>query len=240
MKRSIFAATVFVCLCAVASVFGQTVTSRVSGTVKDTADAVVPGAKVTVIDSATKKEQSTQTSDEGSFTISDERPGTYIVIVERNGFKKLEVRNVLVHVDISAVLNMVLEAGGIAETVSVTSTGTESLIRSEDAKLSTTIDVKQVQDLPLNGRNPITIAGGMAGVSTNSNVRTAVINGLRGSFSNITWDGIEINDNLVRTDALFGVNTPSVAGVAEFTLTTQNAGPDEGLGIAQVKFTTPR
>src|SRR5207237_6859332 len=173
-------------------------------------------------------------------TISDVRPGTYIVIVERNGFKKLEVRNVLVHVDISAVLNMVLEAGGIAETVSVTSTGTESLIRSEDAKLSTTIDVKQVQDLPLNGRNPITIAGGMAGVSTNSNVRTAVINGLRGSFSNITWDGIEINDNLVRTDALFGVNTPSVAGVAEFTLTTQNAGPDEGLGIAQVKFTTPR
>jgi len=80
----------------------------------------------------------------------------------------------------------------------------------------------------------------MAGVNTNTNVRQSVINGLRGSFSNITWDGIEINDNLVRTDALFGVNTPSVAGVAEFTLTTQNAGPDEGLGIAQVKFTTPR
>src|SRR5262249_40411649 len=113
-------------------------------------------------------------------------------------------------------------------------------IGSENAKLSTTIDVKQVQDLPLNGRNPITIAGGMAGVATNANVRTAVINGLRGSFSNITWDGIQVNDNLVRTDALFAVNTPSAAGVSEFTLHTQNAGPDEGLGIAQVKFTTTR
>jgi hypothetical protein len=71
-------------------------------------------------------------------------------------------------------------------------------------------------------------------------VRQSVINGLRGSFSNITWDGISINDNLVRTDALFGVNTPTVVGVAEFSLTTQNGGPDDGLGIAQVKLTTPR
>src|SRR3989441_7705925 len=63
---------------------------------------------------------------------------------------------------------------------------------------------------------------------------------MRGSFSNITWDGIEINDNLVRTDSLFGSAAPTVSGVAEFTLTTQNAGPDEGLGIAQVKLTTPR
>ncbi len=136
--------------------------------------------------------------------------------------------------------SLTLEAGGIAETVSVTASDAQSLIRSEDAKLSTTVDVKQVQDLPLNGRNPINLAGGMAGVNTNTNTRTASINGLRGSFSNITWDGIEINDNLVRTDALFGVNTPSVAAVAEFTLTTQNAGADEGLGIAQVKLTTPR
>jgi hypothetical protein len=100
--------------------------------------------------------------------------------------------------------------------------------------------VKQVQDLPLNGRNPINLAGGMAGVNTNTNTRQSVINGMRGSFSNITWDGIEINDNLVRTDALFGVNTPSVASVAEFSVTTQNAGADDGLGIAQVKLTTPR
>ena len=219
----------------------QVVNSRVSGLVKDTAGASVPGAKIVLTDTATKDTKEATTSEDGNFTISDVRPGTYTVLVEATGFKKLNVTNVTVHVDTPVVLNsLTLEAGGIAETVSVTASDAQSLIRSEDAKLSTTVDVKQVQDLPLNGRNPINLAGGMAGVNTNTNTRQAVINGMRGSFSNITWDGIEINDNLVRTDALFGVNTPSVAAVAEFSVTTQNAGADDGLGIAQVKLTTPR
>ena len=226
-------------MCSVA--ISQTVSTRVSGVVKDTAGATVPGAKVTLIDTSTKDQKTATTSDEGTFSIPDVRVGTYIVTVEATGFKKLQVNNIEAHVDIPVVLNgLVLEPGGVAETVAVTATDAQSLIRSEDAKLSTTVDVRQVQDLPLNGRNPINLAGGMAGVNTNSNIRTSAINGLRGSFSNITWDGIEINDNLVRTDSLFGVNTPSVAGVAEFTLTTQNAGADEGVGISQVKFTTPR
>ena len=192
------------------------------------------------MDAATKGEDTTITNDEGYFVFTDVRVGTYTVSAERTGFKRAEVRNVAVHVGTPANLSIDLEAGGVTETVSVTASDAQSLIRSEDAKLNTTIDVRQVQDLPLNGRNPINLAGQAAGVNTNTNVRQSVINGLRGSFSNITWDGISINDNLVRTDALFGVNTPSVAGVAEFSLTTQNAGPDEGLGIAQVKLTTPR
>lgn len=226
--------------CLAFSVSAQQVTTSVKGLVKDTNDAIVPGVKVTLIDTATRDEKSATTKEDGTFVITDVRVGTYSLIAEGAGFKKLQVSNIEAHVDIPINLNLVLEAGAIAETVSVTASEAQSLIRSEDAKLSTTIDVKQVQDLPLNGRNPINLAGGLAGVNTNTNVRQSVINGLRGSFSNITWDGIEINDNLVRTDSLFGVNTPSVAGVAEFTLTTQNAGPDEGLGIAQVKFTTPR
>src|SRR6266496_813377 len=228
-------------LCFICSnLFAQTANTRVTGTVKDTAEAVVPGARVTLVDTGSKEQKTVTTNEEGSFTFTNVRPGTYMISTEATGFKTTEVRNVLVHVDTPAVLSLVLEAGGVAETVSVTASDSQSLIRSEDAKLSTVIDVRQVQDLPLNGRNPINLAGGAAGVNTNTNVRQSVINGLRGSFSNITWDGISINDNLVRTDSLFGVNTPSVAGVAEFSLTTQNAGPDEGLGIAQVKLTTPR
>jgi len=240
MKRSIFVAAVIVCLSALTSVIGQTVTSRVSGVVKDSADAVVAGATVKLTDNSSHEIKVVTTNDEGVFSFTDVRVGSYSVTAERANFKKKQVTGIEVHVDTPVQLNIVLEPGGIAETVSVTASEAQTLIRTEDAKLSTTIDVRQVQDLPLNGRNPINIAGGMAGVNTNTNIRQSVINGLRGSFSNITWDGIEINDNLVRTDSLFGVNTPSVAGVAEFTLTTQNAGPDEGLGIAQVKFTTPR
>ena len=242
MRRIVLSA-LGVCLFAMAAAsvsFAQTVNGRVTGTVKDTSEAVVPGVKITLTDTKTKQERTAQTNGEGFFIIVDVPPGPYTVVAERAGFKKAQVLDVQVNVDKPAVLTVVLEAGGITETVSVTASEAQSLIRTVDAKLSTTVDVKQVQDLPLNGRNPILIAGGMAGVNTNTDVRNAAINGLRGSFSNITWDGIEINDNLVRTSSLFGVNTPSVAGVAEFQLTTQNAGPDEGLGIAQVKFTTPR
>jgi hypothetical protein len=220
--------------------FSQTTNTRVSGTVKDSSGSVVPGVTIKLVDVATKGEETTVTNDEGYFIFADVRVGTYVVSAERAGFKRAEVRNVAVHVGTPAILSIDLEPGGVTETVSVTASEAQSLIRSEDSKLNTTIDVRQVQDLPLNGRNPINLAGGAAGVNTNTNTRGAVINGLRGSFSNITWDGISINDNLVRTDSLFGVNTPSVAGVAEFSLTTQNAGPDEGLGIAQVKLTTPR
>lgn len=218
----------------------QTTSSRVTGTVKDSSGSLVPGVSIKLVDVTTRGENTALTNEEGYFVFADVRVGTYTVSAERTGFKRAEVRNVAVHVGTPANLNIDLEPGGLTETVSVTASEAQTLIRSEDAKLNTTIDVRQVQDLPLNGRNPINLAGGAAGVNTNTNVRGAVINGLRGSFSNITWDGISINDNLVRTDALFGVNTPTVAGVAEFSLTTQNAGPDEGLGIAQVKLTTPR
>src|SRR5262249_8278973 len=160
-----------------------------------------------LFDTATKEQKTATTNEEGIFVITDVRPGTYLLTVEATGFKKLQVNNVDVHVDTPVILNsLTLEAGGVTETVSVTASEAQSLIRSEDAKLNTTVDVRQVQDLPLNGRNPINLAGGMAGVNTNTNTRQSVINGMRGSFSNITWDGIEINDNLVRTDALFGVN----------------------------------
>jgi hypothetical protein len=220
--------------------FSQTVNSRVSGTVKDASEAVVPGVKVTLTDSSTKQERMAQTNEEGVFNFSNVPPGDYFVVAEHAGFKKAQILDVQVNVDKPVVLTVALEAGGVTETVSVTASEAQNLIRSEDAQLSTTVDVRQVQDLPLNGRNPINIAGGLAGVNTNTNIRQSVINGLRGSFSNITWDGIEINDNLVRTDALFGVNTPSAAGVSEFSLTTQNAGPSDGVGISQVKLTTPR
>ena len=218
----------------------QTTNSRVSGTVKDASASVVPGVTIKLMDVKTKREETTLTNEEGYFVFTDVLVGTYVVSAERTGFKRGEVRNVEVHVSTPANLSIELEPGGVTETVSVTASDAQSLIRSDDAKLNTTIDVRQVEDLPLNGRNAINLAGGAAGVNTNTNVRQSVINGLRGSFSNITWDGISISDNFVRTDALFGVNTPSVAGVAEFSLTTQNAGPDEGLGIAQVKLTTPR
>src|SRR6185369_6642169 len=86
-------------------VFAQSVNSRISGVVKDTAGAVVPGAKVTLTDKATKDQKEVTTSEEGTFTLTDVRPGTYNLAVEGTGFKKLNVTELVVNVDTPVVMN---------------------------------------------------------------------------------------------------------------------------------------
>ncbi len=119
------------------NVFAQSTNTRVTGTIKDTADAVVSGAKVTLVDSGSKEEKTVTSNDEGSFTFTNVRPGTYMILAEATGFKRTQVQNVVVHVDTPAILSLVLETGGVSEMVSVTASESQSLIRLEDAKLST-------------------------------------------------------------------------------------------------------
>ncbi|HET9713388.1 MAG TPA: hypothetical protein VFP64_15955, partial [Pyrinomonadaceae bacterium] len=119
----------------------------------------------------------------------------------------------------------------------------QTVINTENAELSTVVTEKQINDLPLNGRNPIQLAALQAGVSTNTTVRNSNVNGMRGSYNNITWDGINIQENYLRgnqSSGLFAQAAPSVAGVGEFTITTQNASAADGTGAAQIKIVTPR
>src|SRR5215204_3959553 len=221
--------------------FAQTVSTRVNGSVKDVQGAAVTGATVTLTDAATGRSASTTTNDEGYFQFPDVRAGNYQVTAEAAGFKKTEVADVEVNIGLTATVNVSMEVGAVGETVTVTSSEAQALVNTENAELGTTVHTQQINDLPLNGRNPLTLAGLQAGVSSSgAGTRTASVNGLRGTFTNLTWDGININDNYIRTDSFFGVAAPSVASVAEFTLTTQNAGAAEGLGVSQVKLVTPR
>src|SRR6267142_1564783 len=137
-----FALSMLVLSCTCSNVFAQSTNTRVTGTVKDSADAVVSGARVTLVDSGSKEEKTVTSNEEGSFTFTNVRPGTYLVLAEATGFKRTQVQNVVVHVDTPAVLSLILEAGGISEMVSVTASDSQSLIRLEDAKLSTVIDFR--------------------------------------------------------------------------------------------------
>ena len=128
------ALAVFV-LCAASVSIAQTAVTRVIGTVKDSAEAVVPGVKITLTDTNTREQKTVNTNDEGAFVIVDVRPGTYTVTAERANFKKLQVQNVVVNVDIPVNLNLSLEAGGVAKTVYVTASDTQTMIRSENSKL---------------------------------------------------------------------------------------------------------
>jgi hypothetical protein len=226
--------------CCGLSVFAQSFNSTVNGSVKDQTGAVIQGAKVTLIDLSTRREVVAMTNEQGIFVFTEVRAGSYRLTAEREGFKKAEVTDVQVNVSTPATVNFELQAGQIAEVITTSATEAQTVVNTENATLQTTVLERQINDLPLNGRNPLTLAGLQAGVNTSGGNRTASVNGLRGTFTNLTWDGININDNFIRTDSFFGVAAPSVVSVAEFTLTTQNGGPTDGLGVAQVKLVTPR
>src|SRR5262245_5135693 len=236
---------IILCLIFCSNAYAQTVNSTVTGVVRDTAGAVIPGAKVTLTDAATKISVNTTTKSEGFYLFNDVRSGYYKVAAEATGFKKSEVRDVKVDVSAPSTVNVNLETGQIAEVVTTTASDSQAVVNTENAQLTATVFTKQINDLPLNGRNPVQLASMQAGVASvdDDGTRNSTINGMRGSFNNITWDGINIQENYLRGNAssgLFAQAAPSVVGVAEFTIVTQNAGAADGTGAAQVKLVTPR
>ncbi len=236
-RTGFLALPVALVLCSAA--MSQTTTSRLDGSVKDQTGAAIFGATVTLTNVTTNETITTTTNEQGLFVFPQVRSGLYRVIAEASGFKKTAVENVKVDVGIPTTVNFTLEVGAITESVEVTASEGQTVINTVSAELNTIITRRQILDLPLNGRNPLQLAGLQAGVAGNAGVRTSVVNGLRGSFNNITQDGINIQDNFVRTDGFFGLTAPNVENVAEFSITTQNVSSVDGFGVAQVKLVTP-
>ncbi len=218
----------------------QSFSSSVNGVVKDQTGAVILGARIMLIDNSTRREAVAVTNEQGFFVFSDVRAGNYTITAERDGFRKAEVKDVVVNVSTPATVNLELQTGQIAEVITTSASEAQTVVNADNAELSTTVQSRQINDLPLNGRNPLDLANLQAGVNQSGIDREASVNGLRGSYTNLTWDGVNINDNFIRTDSFFGVAAPSVISVAEFTLTTQNGSAADGLGVAQVKLVTPR
>jgi hypothetical protein len=202
------------------------------------ASGVIPGATIVITDNQTGKERTLTTGNEGSVSISQLEVGTFTVKVSAPDRKTKIINDVKIDIGQTYTLNAVLEAGNIAETVEVTA-GTE-LINSSSADISRTVGTREIQELPLNGRNPLALISTQAGSSSNGATNT-VINGQRTSFTNITRDGLNVQDNFIRSNATdFVPDRPNVDDVGEFTITTQNAGVEAGYGASQVQLVTPR
>src|SRR5262244_4429356 len=138
---SIFVALMF-CL-AVAS--GQTITGRISGTVKDSSNSVVPGATVTVTNEATQIARTATTDEEGFYVVTNLPPGSYAVAVEHAGFKKvLTSGNVLV-ADGRVTVDATLEAGAVNEIVNVTAEAGET-VNTTSGEIARVVDGAQAQN----------------------------------------------------------------------------------------------
>jgi hypothetical protein len=235
MKRVLLVALSLLVFASMA--LAQSNTGRLVGSVSDPS-GVIPGATVVVTDNKTGKERTVVASDDGTFTIPQLDPGTYTVRITAPGHKAFAASEVKIDVARDYTLNATMEVGDINATVEVVA-GTD-VLNASTAELSTTVSARQIQDLPLNGRDPTTLILLQAGTASNGATTTSV-NGQRSAFTNITRDGINIQDNYIRANASdFTPQRPTVDDVAEFTITTQNASADQGYGASQVSFATPR
>ncbi len=215
----------------------QTTTGRLNGTVSGP-DGVLPNATITAKDTTTGKTQTTTSKDDGTFLFTQVEFGTYTVTVAANGFKTFVANDVKIDVGRDYSLNPALEIGNIQETVTVTAGA--DVVTSTSAQVSNTISPQQILSLPLITRNPLSLTTLQAGVASNPFQNTS-INGMRTTLTNITRDGINIQDTFIRTNATdFAPGRPSVDDTSEFTINTANQEADQGYGGAQIRLVTPR
>ncbi len=226
------ALTMLMCLTA----FGQT--AALNGAITDPNGEVVAGATVQVKNNVTGEEFKATTSGNGTFSIPALAAGTYTVTINAKGFKQAVVNEVKLDVGTPANVRVALEVGNTSESVVIQGGG--EIVQSQSANISTTLNVNQIASLPLISRNPINFIVLLPGVSTPTDNRNSIVNGLPESAIDITLDGINIQDNFNKTtDGLFARVAPSLDSVQEVTIST--ATPEAqggGLGGVQVKFVT--
>lgn len=151
------ATVMLTCLCLEA----QIDTGGVAGTIKDPAGALVPNALITLTNDATGVSQKTQSSSGGAYVFNAVPVGTYTLKVEANGFKTSMASGIIVHVQNVVTVDVSLNVGAVNETVTVTSQ--LQLLQAENASLGQTINTRTVNDLPLNGRNWLSLTQLSAG-----------------------------------------------------------------------------
>ena len=167
MRLFRFSAVLMVLLLAV-NVPAQTVTGSMSGTVVDATGQVIPGADVTVVHENSGEERITVTSDVGNFIFPGLTPGPYTIRVSLAGFRPLEVKaNIVQGNNRLAVGSLKLEIGQFNEAVTVSSVG--QFLATTQTSHQAVLDVKQVTNLSIRGRDPISLLKILPGVSLLAN-----------------------------------------------------------------------
>src|SRR5260370_3280855 len=176
------------------------VAGRISGSVTDSSGAAIPGATVNLLlPGGSKPLLATVTTPEGLFSFTNVRPESYDLTVDAKGFLKYTLRGVKVDpARETSLAKFQLDVAAVTQSIDVTAN--VQTVQTSNAEIATTVTNEQVRRLPMLDRDPMSLISTQAGVS--SNVDDIVINGTRSSFSNVTLDGINIQDNFIRTGGL--------------------------------------
>jgi hypothetical protein len=212
---------------------------RVTGSVADSSGAVVPGAEVELYLAGGKRPLLTaKTSSDGSYNFIGVRPTYYDLTVEAAGFVKTTLRGISVDpARETSVPEIKLQLPTVTQTMEVSAE--VQGVDTAGAEVADTVSMEQIQNLPILDRDVLSILQTQPGVASNGNSYT-VINGLRTSYSDMTLDGINIQDNYIRDNALdYTPNKLRIGQVRQMTLVTSNGNAAASGGATEAAFSTP-
>lgn len=194
-----------------------TTTATINGTVTDISGAVVPDAAVTLTNQATKAEVTMKTNSDGSYTAPGLSVGTYTVTVARPGFQTYTVTNILLHPATVDTVNATLSAGQVESRIRVEASAAQ--VETSTPELSNQVSQKQVETLPLNGRNYQSLSALMPGVTNTSPGQSLNTGGF--ITSNVmSINGMGLAGTMYYLDGIWNMNTGNM------TQTTITPNPD--------------
>lgn len=203
----------------------QNFTATVTGKVRDNAGEAVPGVGITLTNAATNRSFSAQTDGDGDYTVINLVPGSYVLTAERAGFKKHVQKGVTLQVDLTARIDLEMSVGEVSESVQITAEA--PLLNTETGAKGQVITNKEINDLPLNGRDFNELAYLTAGVvpaAQGAQGGFGSINGARADSLNFVVDGL--NNQNIRGGA--AQVRPSVDAIQEFKVQTSAYSADYG------------
>ena len=218
--------------------YPQGATSEMSGTVTDPQGATIPAAEVTVANPATGQVIKTASNEKGEWAVPALPPASYKVTITKTGFKTSNIDNVVMNAGVPASINAKLEIGQTSESVMVEAG--QDILQTESATLSSTVQARQVAQIPFATRNAVELMVTQPGVSTPTNPRSSSINGLPKGALNVTIDGMNTQDSLLKSsDGFFSYIYTPIDAVEEITLSTSATDAlAGGEGAANIRFTT--
>jgi hypothetical protein len=176
-------------------VFAQTETATLSGVVTDPQGAVVPGVEVVATRIETGTILTIQTNGAGIYFLTGLMPGHYHLVLRKQGFKEIAIKEIELHVQDKLERNFSLDIGSLSETVNVE--GGATLVNTQDASVGTVVDRKFVENMPLNGRSFQTLMTLTPGVvltaASFGNDGQFSVNGQRANANYFTVDGASAN-----------------------------------------------
>jgi hypothetical protein len=227
-------------LSAESPLIGQSPTGALRGTVIDPSGAKITNAQVAMIDNATGTQYTTQTDATGDFSIGNLNAGSYTVTITKDKFRTVVYKDVRIIVSETYTLAAKLEVGTKTETVEVTAG--QEVVQTESATVGTSITGRAITELPFTSRSTLDLATLMPGAATTGRARQTSFDGLPKGSINITYDGINAQDNLLKSnDGFFTITRPSIDAVEEFSISTAaNSAQDASDGAVQIKMETKR